>query len=138
MCIRDRSLRNDGRIWVPKHMKDVELIRRGELKTVNISEEDRDYFLERRYPAFGNLVPRDIASSAAKERCDAGFGAGETGQSVYLDFEDAINSMGKDTVAARYGNLFDMYAKITDENPYKTPMRIYPAVHYTMGGLWVD
>ena len=125
------SLRNDGRIWVSSKKGDKR-------HPSEIPKSERDYYLERRYPAFGNLVPRDIASRAAKERCDAGFGAGETGQSVYLDFEDAINSMGKDTVAARYGNLFDMYAKITDENPYKTPMRIYPAVHYTMGGLWVD
>ena len=124
------SLRNDGRIWVPKNLDDAKKVRNNTLKPTQIPEEDRDYYLERRYPAFGNLVPRDVASRAAKERCDAGFGAGETGQSVYLDFEDAINSMGKETVAARYGNLFDMYAKITDENPYKTPMRIYPAVHY--------
>ena len=138
LTLMSESLRNDGRIWVPKNKQDAKAIREGKLKPTEIPEKERDYYLERRYPAFGNLVPRDVASRAAKERCDAGFGAGETGQSVYLDFEDAINSMGKDTVAARYGNLFDMYAKITDENPYKTPMRIYPAVHYTMGGLWVD
>ena len=131
LTLMSESLRNDGRIWVSSKKGDKR-------HPSEIPESERDYYLERRYPAFGNLVPRDIASRAAKERCDAGFGAGETGQSVYLDFEDAINSMGKDTVAARYGNLFDMYAKITDENPYKTPMRIYPAVHYTMGGLWVD
>ncbi len=131
LTLMSESLRNDGRIWVSSKKGDKR-------HPSEIPESERDYYLERRYPAFGNLVPRDIASRAAKERCDAGFGAGETGQSVYLDFEDAINSMGKNTVAARYGNLFDMYAKITDENPYKTPMRIYPAVHYTMGGLWVD
>ena len=131
LTLMSESLRNDGRIWVSSKKGDSR-------HPSDIPENERDYYLERRYPAFGNLVPRDIASRAAKERCDAGYGAGETGQSVYLDFEDAINSMGKDTVAARYGNLFDMYAKITDENPYKTPMRIYPAVHYTMGGLWVD
>ena len=131
LTLMSESLRNDGRIWVSSKKGDKR-------HPSEIPESERDYYLERRYPAFGNLVPRDIASRAAKERCDAGFGAGETGQSVYLDFEDAINSMGKETVAARYGNLFDMYAKITDENPYKTPMRIYPAVHYTMGGLWVD
>ena len=131
LTLMSESLRNDGRIWVSSKKGDKR-------HPSEIPESERDYYLERRYPAFGNLVPRDIASRAAKERCDAGLGAGETGQSVYLDFEDAINNMGKDTVAARYGNLFDMYAKITDENPYKTPMRIYPAVHYTMGGLWVD
>ena len=131
LTLMSESLRNDGRIWVSSIKGDTRL-------PSEIPENERDYYLERRYPAFGNLVPRDIASRAAKERCDAGYGAGETGQSVYLDFEDAINTMGKDTVAARYGNLFDMYAKITDENPYQSPMRIYPAVHYTMGGLWVD
>ena len=131
LTLMSESLRNDGRIWVSSIKGDTRL-------PSEIPENERDYYLERRYPAFGNLVPRDIASRAAKERCDAGYGSGETGQSVYLDFEDAINTMGKDTVAARYGNLFDMYAKITDENPYQSPMRIYPAVHYTMGGLWVD
>ena len=131
LTLMSESLRNDGRIWVSSKKGD-------QRHPSEISENERDYYLERRYPAFGNLVPRDIASRAAKERCDAGYGAGETGQSVYLDFEDAINNMGKDTVSARYGNLFDMYAKITNENPYETPMRIYPAVHYTMGGLWVD
>ena len=131
LTLMSESLRNDGRIWVSSIKGDTRL-------PSEIPENERDYYLERRYPAFGNLVPRDIASRAAKERCDAGYGAGETGQSVYLDFEDAINTMGKDTVAARYGNLFDMYAKITNENPYQSPMRIYPAVHYTMGGLWVD
>ena len=131
LTLMSESLRNDGRIWVSSKKGDKR-------HPSEIPENERDYYLERRYPAFGNLVPRDIASRAAKERCDAGYGAGETGQSVYLDFEDAINNMGKDTVSARYGNLFDMYAKITNENPYETPMRIYPAVHYTMGGLWVD
>ena len=131
LTLMSESLRNDGRIWVPKN--------KGDNRSADqIPEDERDYYLERRYPAFGNLVPRDIASRAAKERCDAGYGAGETGQSVYLDFKDAINTMGEDTVSARYGNLFEMYSKITGEDPYKSPMRIYPAVHYTMGGLWVD
>ena len=131
LTLMSESLRNDGRIWVSKNKSDTR-------SPDQIPENERDYYLERRYPAFGNLVPRDIASRAAKERCDAGYGAGETGQSVYLDFKDAINTMGEDTVSARYGNLFEMYGKITGENPYKSPMRIYPAVHYTMGGLWVD
>jgi succinate dehydrogenase / fumarate reductase flavoprotein subunit len=131
LTLMSESLRNDGRIWVSKNKGDNR-------SPDQIPEDERDYYLERRYPAFGNLVPRDIASRAAKERCDAGYGAGETGQSVYLDFKDAINTMGEDTVSARYGNLFEMYGKITGENPYKSPMRIYPAVHYTMGGLWVD
>jgi len=131
LTLMSESLRNDGRIWVSKNKNDNR-------SPDQIPENERDYYLERRYPAFGNLVPRDIASRAAKERCDAGYGAGETGQSVYLDFKDAINTMGEDTVSARYGNLFEMYGKITGENPYKSPMRIYPAVHYTMGGLWVD
>jgi len=131
LTLMSESLRNDGRIWVSKTKGDKR-------SPDQIPENERDYYLERRYPAFGNLVPRDIASRAAKERCDAGYGSGDTGQSVYLDFEDAINNMGQDTVSARYGNLFEMYSKITGENPYKTPMRIYPAVHYTMGGLWVD
>ena len=131
LTLMSESLRNDGRIWVSKNKSDTR-------SPDQIPENERDYYLERRYPAFGNLVPRDIASRAAKERCDAGYGAGETGQSVYLDFKDAINTMGEETVSARYGNLFEMYGKITGENPYKSPMRIYPAVHYTMGGLWVD
>ena len=131
LTLMSESLRNDGRIWVSKNKGDNR-------SPDQIPEDERDYYLERRYPAFGNLVPRDIASRAAKERCDAGYGAGETGQSVYLDFKDAIKTMGEDTVSARYGNLFEMYGKITGENPYKSPMRIYPAVHYTMGGLWVD
>ncbi len=132
LTLMSESLRNDGRIWVPKNQADCG-------KNPNqIAEADRDYYLERRYPAFGNLVPRDIASRAAKERCDEGFGVGKTKLAVYLDFSDAINRLGKDTVAARYGNLFEMYEKITGENPYEQAMRIYPAVHYTMGGLWVD
>jgi len=131
------SLRNDGRIWVPKKKEDAEAIRAGKLKPTQIPEDDRDYYLERRYPAFGNLVPRDVASRAAKERCDAGYGVG-TGLAVYLDFSEAINRLGRDVVEARYGNLFQMYYKIVDENPYETPMMIYPAIHYTMGGIWVD
>lgn len=138
LTLMSESLRNDGRIWVPKKKEDAEKIRHGKLLPTQIAEEDRDYYLERRYPAFGNLVPRDVASRAAKERCDAGFGVGETGLAVYLDFSDAINRLGKSTIEARYGNLFQMYEKIVDEDPYKTPMMIYPAVHYTMGGLWVD
>ena len=138
LTLMSESLRNDGRIWVPKKKEDSEAIRRGELKPTEIAEENRDYYLERRYPAFGNLVPRDIASRAAKERCDAGFGVGPTGLAVYLDFKSAIERLGRDKVEERYGNLFQMYQKIVDENPYETPMMIYPAVHYTMGGLWVD
>ncbi len=138
LTLMSESLRNDGRIWVPKKKEDAEKIRKGELKPTEIPEEDRDYYLERRYPAFGNLVPRDVASRAAKERCDAGYGVGNTGLAVYLDFKDAIERLGKDVIKARYGNLFDMYERITDDNPYETPMMIYPAIHYTMGGLWVD
>lgn len=138
LTLMSESLRNDGRIWVPKKKEDAEAIRTGKLKPTQIKEEDRDYYLERRYPAFGNLVPRDVASRAAKERCDAGFGVGTTGLAVYLDFADAINRLGKDVVEARYGNLFQMYEKIVNDNPYETPMMIYPAIHYTMGGLWVD
>lgn len=138
LTLMSESLRNDGRIWVPKNIEDAQKIRKGELKGNDIKEEDRDYFLERRYPAFGNLVPRDVASRAAKERCDAGYGVGETGLAVYLDFADAINRLGKQLIEERYGNLFQMYEKIVDENPYLNPMMIYPAVHYTMGGLWVD
>ena len=131
LTLMSESLRNDGRIWVSK--------KKGDARTPDeIPESERDYYLERRYPAFGNLVPRDIASRAAKERCDAGYGAGSTGQSVYLDFADAIDKQGKDVVRTKYGNLFEMYNKITGEDPYNNPMRIYPAVHYTMGGLWVD
>ncbi len=137
LTLMSESLRNDGRIWVPKKKEDAEAIRAGKLKPTEIPEENRDYYLERRYPAFGNLVPRDVASRAAKERCDAGYGVG-TGYAVYLDFADAIQRLGKDVVEQKYGNLFQMYQKITDENPYETPMMIYPAIHYTMGGLWVD
>ena len=138
LTLMSESLRNDGRIWVPKKKEDAEAIACGEKTGLDIAEEDRDYYLERRYPAFGNLVPRDVASRAAKERCDAGYGVNKTGQAVFLDFSDAINRLGKDAVEARYGNLFQMYEKITAENPYKLPMKIYPAIHYTMGGSWVD
>lgn len=132
LTLMSESLRNDGRVWVPKKMDD-------RLKDPSqIAEEDRDYYLERRYPAFGNLVPRDIASRAAKVECDAGKSVIKNGHAVYLDFSDAIKRLGKDTIAERYGNLFDMYQRITDENPYEKPMKIFPAVHYTMGGLWVD
>jgi succinate dehydrogenase / fumarate reductase, flavoprotein subunit len=138
LTLMSESLRNDGRIWVPAKKEDAEKIRKGEMKPTDIPEEDRDYYLERRYPAYGNLSPRDISSRAAKERCDAGFGVGSTGLAVYLDFKDAIQRLGKDVIESRYGNLFQMYEKIVDQNPYKTPMMIYPAIHYTMGGTWVD
>ena len=159
LTLMSESLRNDGRIWVPAKAEDAEAVRKGTLKPTDIKEEDRDYYLERRYPAFGNLVPRDVASRAAKERCDAGFGVNETGEAVFLDYASAIErygkteanvmnlenpsaekirDLGKAVVKAKYGNLFDMYRQITDDNPYETPMKIYPAVHYTMGGLWVD
>ncbi len=138
LTLMSESLRNDGRIWVPKKKEDAEAIRRGEKGPNDIPEEDRDYYLERRYPAFGNLVPRDVASRAAKERCDAGYGVGPTGLAVYLDFADAIQRLGRDVVEQKYGNLFQMYKKIVDVDPYENPMMIYPAVHYTMGGLWVD
>ena len=138
LTLMSESLRNDGRIWVPKKKEDAEAIRAGKKKATDLSEEERDYYLERRYPAFGNLVPRDVASRAAKERCDAGFGVGNTGLAVYLDFSTSIERLGESTIRARYGNLFQMYDKIVDENPYKTPMMIYPAIHYTMGGVWVD
>ena len=138
LTLMSESLRNDGRIWVPKKKEDAEAIRAGHKKANEIPEEERDYYLERRYPAFGNLVPRDVASRAAKERCDAGYGVGSTGLAVFLDFADAIKRLGRKVVEQKYGNLFQMYQKITDENPYETPMMIYPAVHYTMGGLWVD
>lgn len=138
LTLMSESLRNDGRIWVPKKKDDVDKIRKGELRPIDIPEEDRDYYLERRYPSFGNLVPRDVASRAAKERCDAGYGVNQTGLAVYLDFSEAIHRLGKNVVKARYGNLFDMYQEIVDENPYETPMMIFPAIHYTMGGLWVD
>ena len=159
LTLMSESLRNDGRIWVPKKMEDAEAIRKGTKKPTDLSEEERDYYLERRYPAFGNLVPRDVASRAAKERCDAGYGVNKTGEAVYLDFAAAIvrygkeealvkgvnnpsdadiKALGEKVVEAKYGNLFQMYEKITASNPYKEPMMIYPAVHYTMGGLWVD
>ncbi|OAV72002.1 Fumarate reductase flavoprotein subunit [Bacteroidales bacterium Barb6] len=138
LTLMSESLRNDGRIWVPKKLEDAKSIREGRLKPTDIAEEDRDYYLERRYPAFGNLVPRDVASRAAKERCDAGYGVGNTGLAVYLDFAEAIGRLGLKVVEQRYGNLFQMYEKIVDDNPYKTPMMIFPALHYSMGGLWVD
>ena len=159
LTLMSESLRNDGRIWVPKKMEEAQAIREGKLRPTDLTEEDRDYYLERRYPAFGNLVPRDVASRAAKERCDAGFGVNKTGEAVYLDFDSAImrygrekantmglksaddekvRALGVEIVEAKYGNLFQMYEKIVNENPYKTPMKIYPAVHYAMGGLWVD
>ena len=138
LTLMSESLRNDGRIWVPKKLEDVKALRAGTLKPSDIKEEDRDYYLERRYPAFGNLVPRDVASRAAKERCDAGFGVNETGLAVFLDFKTAIERLGEDIIKQRYGNLFDMYEEITDVSPYKEPMQIFPAVHYTMGGIWVD
>lgn len=159
LTLMSESLRNDGRIWVPKKIEDAKAIREGKLKPTQIAEEDRDYYLERRYPSFGNLVPRDVASRAAKERCDAGYGVNATGEAVYLDFASAIErygkeqarihhldendkklvyKLGRDVVENKYGNLFQMYEKIVDEDPYKTPMMIYPAVHYTMGGVWVD
>ena len=138
LTLMSESLRNDGRIWVPKKLEDAKRLQRGEIRGHQIPEEDRDYYLERRYPAFGNLVPRDVASRAAKERCDKGFGVNSTGLAVFLDFSDAIKRLGKDVVADKYGNLFQMYQKITDDNPYETPTMIYPAIHYTMGGIWVD
>ncbi|MCI1189206.1 fumarate reductase/succinate dehydrogenase flavoprotein subunit [Hymenobacter sp. DH14] len=138
LTLMSESLRNDGRVWVPKTVEMAERVRKGEIKPQDIAEDDRDYFLERKYPAFGNLVPRDVASRNAKMMCDEGRGVGSTGLAVYLDFSDIIKRTGAEAVSQKYGNLFDMYAKITDEDPYKQPMRIYPAVHYTMGGLWVD
>ncbi|MCK9342489.1 MAG: fumarate reductase/succinate dehydrogenase flavoprotein subunit [Massilibacteroides sp.] len=138
LTLMSESLRNDGRIWVPKKLEDAKALQAGTLKGKDIPEEDRDYYLERRYPAFGNLVPRDVASRAAKERCDAGYGVNNTGLAVFLDFNEAIDRLGKQTVKDRYGNLFDMYEEINNENPYETPMMIYPALHYAMGGLWVD
>ena len=138
LTLMSESLRNDGRIWVPKKKEDVMKLRTHQIKPSQIAEEDRDYYLERRYPAFGNLVPRDVASRAAKERCDAGFGVNETGLAVFLDFSDAIKRLGHQRVEERYGNLFQMYEKITSVSPWKEPMMIYPAIHYTMGGLWVD
>ena len=159
LTLMSESLRNDGRIWVPKKKEDAAAIREGKLKPTELAEEDRDYYLERRYPAFGNLVPRDVASRASKERCDEGHGVNKTGEAVYLDFADSIvrygkekahvkgldendmnlvRKLGKEIIKAKYGNLFQMYEKIVDQNPYETPMMIYPAVHYTMGGVWVD
>ena len=138
LTLMSESLRNDGRIWVPKKLEDAKKLQEGTLQGKDIPEEDRDYYLERRYPAFGNLVPRDVASRAAKERCDAGFGVNETGLAVFLDFKTAIERLGKDIIKQRYGNLFDMYEEITDVSPYEQPMQIFPAVHYTMGGIWVD
>ena len=159
LTLMSESLRNDGRIWVPKNLEDVKAIKEGTKKPKDLTEDQRDYFLERRYPAFGNLVPRDVASRAAKERCDAGYGVNATGEAVYLDFAAAferygkvqakihnisnpsaakIKELGQEIVKEKYGNLFQMYEKIIDQNPYETPMMIYPAVHYTMGGIWVD
>jgi len=149
LTLMSESLRNDGRIWVPKKLEDAQKLQRGEIKGSDIPEEDRDYYLERRYPAFGNLVPRDVASRAAKERCDKGYGVNNTGRAVFLDFSESINRLGYDEIMQRYGNLFDMYEEITDVNPgelareidgvkYYNPMMIFPAVHYTMGGIWVD
>ncbi|MDD3033632.1 MAG: fumarate reductase/succinate dehydrogenase flavoprotein subunit [Bacteroidales bacterium] len=138
LTLMSESLRNDGRIWVPKKLEDVKKLREKKIKASQIPEEDRDYYLERRYPAFGNLVPRDVASRAAKERCDAGYGVNETGLAVFLDFKTAIQRLGEHVITERYGNLFQMYEKITDVNPYQEPMMIFPAIHYTMGGIWVD
>ena len=138
LTLMSESLRNDGRIWVPKKIEDAKACQEGRLQGKDIPEEDRDYYLERRYPAFGNLVPRDVASRAAKERCDKGFGVNNTGLAVYLDFSQAIRDFGRKEIESRYGNLFDMYEEITDESPYETPMQIFPAIHYTMGGIWVD
>jgi len=138
LTIMSESLRNDGRIWVPKNTEDAKKLQKGEIGGSDIPEDDRDYYLERRYPAFGNLVPRDVASRAAKERCDAGYGVNATGLAVFLDFKDAIQRLGRDVIEAKYGNLFQMYEKITDDNPYEMPMMIYPAIHYSMGGIWVD
>jgi len=138
LTLMSESLRNDGRVWVPKTQELAEKVRKGEIKPRDIDEADRDYYLERKYPAFGNLVPRDVASRNAKYVCDEGRGVNDTGKAVFLDFRDAINRDGRDTIEGKYGNLFDMYQQITGDNPYETPMKIYPAVHYTMGGLWVD
>jgi len=138
LTLMSESLRNDGRIWVPKNIEDAKKLQAGEILGSDISEENRDYYLERRYPAFGNLVPRDVASRAAKERCDAGYGVNSTGLAVFLDFKDAIQRLGRDVIESKYGNLFQMYEKITDDNPYEGPMMIYPAIHYSMGGIWVD
>ena len=138
LTLMSESLRNDGRVWAPKKAEDAEKLRKGIIGPNNITDEDRDFYLERRYPSYGNLVPRDVASRAAKERCDAGFGVNSEGKAVYLDFKYAIERLGRNTIEKRYGNLFQMYEKITDTDPYKEPMQIYPAIHYTMGGTWVD
>ncbi len=138
LTLMSESLRNDGRIWVPKSPQTAEKLRKGEIRPADVPDEDRDYYLERKYPSFGNLSPRDISSRSAKEVCDEGRGVAPTGLGVYLDFRDAIGRLGEDAIRARYGNLFQMYEKIAGENPYQTPMQIFPAVHYTMGGLWVD
>lgn len=138
LTLMSESLRNDGRVWVPKKKEDAEKLRKGQLRPNDIKDEDRDFYLERRYPSYGNLVPRDVASRAAKERCDAGFGVNSEGKAVFLDFKYAIERLGRETIEKRYGNLFQMYEKITDTDPYKEPMQIYPAIHYTMGGTWVD
>ena len=138
LTLMSESLRNDGRVWVPKKSEDAKKLQSGEIGANDISEEDRDYYLERRYPSYGNLVPRDVASRAAKERCDEGYGVNSEGKAVFLDFRDAIERLGKNVIEARYGNLFQMYEKITDVDPYKQPMMIYPAIHYSMGGTWVD
>ena len=138
LTLMSESLRNDGRVWVPKKKEDAERLQRGEMHPNDIPDEDRDFYLERRYPSYGNLVPRDVASRAAKERCDAGYGVNTEGKAVFLDFKYAIERLGKDVIEARYGNLFQMYEKITDVDPYKAPMMIYPAIHYSMGGTWVD
>ena len=138
LTLMSESLRNDGRVWVPKTVELAQQVRDGKRKPMDLSEDERDYFLERKYPSFGNLVPRDVASRNAKAVCDEGRGVNETGEAVYLDFRDAIKRDTKELVEAKYGNLFDMYQQITGDNPYETPMMIYPAVHYTMGGLWVD
>ena len=138
LTLMSESLRNDGRIWVPKKLEDAKALQAGTKHPNDIPDEDRDFYLERRYPAFGNLVPRDVASRAAKERCDAGYGVNNTGLAVFLDFKYAIQRLGEDVVRQRYGNLFDMYEEIADTNPYKEPMMIFPAIHYTMGGIWVD
>ena len=138
LTLMSESLRNDGRVWSPKKQEDAEKLRKGLIGPNDIADEDRDFYLERRYPSYGNLVPRDVASRAAKERCDAGFGVNSEGKAVYLDFKYAIERLGRHTIEKRYGNLFQMYEKITDTDPYKEPMQIYPAIHYTMGGTWVD
>lgn len=138
LTLMSESLRNDGRIWVPKKLEDAQKLQKGLINPNDIPDEDRDFYLERRYPAFGNLVPRDVASRAAKERCDKGYGVNATGLAVFLDFKYAIQTFGKQVIADKYGNLFDMYEEITDVNPYENPMMIFPAIHYTMGGLWVD